>query len=98
MVNQKLYTVFDNKAALYLPPFGSNNHGTATRQFANAVLSDGHDFNRNADDFSLWCVGEWIAERAELVPAKPEMIASGAQILAAARAEQTERASLDPIG
>jgi len=57
MIKQTLYCVRDSKAEHFLPPFASQNDQTAIRQFADAVSSTGHEFQRNAPDFSLWTVG-----------------------------------------
>lgn len=59
MATLGLFAVHDVKAAQYLPPFASMNEGTAQRQFASAVMNEGHDFNVHAADYSLWSIGEF---------------------------------------
>lgn len=77
-----LFSVFDSKAAAYLPPFHSQNKATALRQFESAIMSDGHDFNAHAHDYTLWTVGSFDNEKATLKPATPELIANAHEIKA----------------
>jgi hypothetical protein len=69
-----LFAVHDVKAAQYLPPFASMNEGTAQRQFASAVMSEGHDFNVHAADYSLWSIGEFDSETAEIKTSTKTML------------------------
>lgn len=68
-----LYCVHDMKAAQYLPPFTSMNDATAKRQFASAVVDEGHEFSRHAEDYSLWKVGTFDGDNAR-IKGKKQMI------------------------
>jgi len=79
---QNLYTIFDNKAGAYLPPFNSINNATATRQFATAINDEAHDFHRNAPDYSLWWLGEFDQDSGKINSGITECIAQAHEILA----------------
>lgn len=59
MNSMKIYTVKDQKAEAYLQPFFAVNDAVALRMIAAAVNEEGHQFNRNAEDFTVWRVGEF---------------------------------------
>lgn len=63
-----LFCIYDSKAEMYLPPWSAMNRAVAHRIFETAVLQEGHDFNVHADDYSLWEVGSFNPEKAELKP------------------------------
>lgn len=54
---QNIYTVYDNAAKAFLPPFYVQNDEVAIRTFADAVYSDNHQFNRYPADYTLMYAG-----------------------------------------
>lgn len=76
-----LYTIYDSKAGSYLPPFTSVNHATALRSFESAIQQEDHDFNRHAEDYSLWSLGDFDQDKAELKPTKLLCIGQAHEIL-----------------
>ena len=54
-----IFTVFDQKAEAYLQPFFSQTVGTGIRAFATAAQDEGHDFHRNAADYTLFELGHF---------------------------------------
>lgn len=58
-MNNGLYSVFDTKARVFLPPWISLNDDTARRDFAGAVNQHGHQFNRYAADYILFRIGNY---------------------------------------
>lgn len=64
----KLFTVYDSKAELYLPPFNSQTTNTALRAFESASNQEGHDFNIYAADYTLFEIGEFDQDLGELQP------------------------------
>lgn len=58
-----LFCVYDEKAEMYLPPFTAMNRAVAHRIFESAVMQEGHDFNRHADDYSLWEIGKFDQDK-----------------------------------
>lgn len=58
-MKQYIYSVYDVKAAAYLPPFFAVNDAVAHRNFVTAQADPDHIFAQHKDDFSLARVGEW---------------------------------------
>lgn len=54
---QNIYTIYDMKAKSYSQPFYSTNDETAMRAVDAAVQEEGHDFNRNTQDYRLYRIG-----------------------------------------
>lgn len=54
-----IFSIMDKKAEAYLSPFFSANEHTALRSFSAACNDLEHDFNRHAEDYSLWMVGKF---------------------------------------
>lgn len=70
----KAYSVFDEKADVWTQPFFQLNEATAQRVMANAVNSEGHNFNMNPEDYSLYCVGEWNDDTGVFTPLKEKKL------------------------
>lgn len=56
------YSIFDVKAKLWSVPQYYQNEGMAIREFTNLVRKDGHPFNTNPEDYSLWAVSMFNQE------------------------------------
>jgi hypothetical protein len=52
-----IYTIFDSKAAAFIPPFFVQNDHVAIRAFADGANSPDHQFCRFSADFSLHNIG-----------------------------------------
>tara|TARA_Y100001970_G_scaffold120388_1_gene149222 strand:+ start:411 stop:665 length:255 start_codon:yes stop_codon:yes gene_type:complete len=55
----KMFTVYDSKAEAYLQPFFSSTKGLAIRSFQETVRNPEHHFNKHAEDFTLFEIGEY---------------------------------------
>lgn len=55
----KIFSVFDCKASAYLQPFFSPTAGTAVRALEKIANEDGHEFNVNGADYTLFEIGMW---------------------------------------
>ena len=79
---QRMYSVFDNKAGAFLPPFVCNTDGVAVRILADAVNDDGHQFCKHVDDYSLYCCGVWDDAVGLVSPlGEPELVVRARQVL-----------------
>lgn len=76
---QKIYSVFDSKVGAYLQPMFFRSKGEAIRSFSTAVSDSAHDFNKYAEDFTLFELGEWDQEKGVLLP-HPTALAVGKAI------------------
>lgn len=70
---QKLYSVYDEKAEAFIPPFFVPAHGLALRAFKDCVNSKDHHFGKHPQDYTLFYLGEWDDVTGEflLVDRKP---------------------------
>lgn len=65
------YTVFDNKALTYSPPFFVNTDGAAVRMFADLVNDMNTSVGRHPGDYSLFCVGTFSDANASIEATLP---------------------------
>ena len=72
----KIYSVYDEKAGAYLPPFYMQNDAVAVRAFRNSVQDEEHNFHKNAEDYTLFRLGAWDDNTGETVE-EIEAVASG---------------------
>ncbi len=68
---QRVYSVYDSKAEVYLPPFFARADGEAIRMFTEAVRSETHEFNRFAQDFTLHHIGLFCTQTGRLEEQQP---------------------------
>ena len=71
-----MYSVRDDMALIFQPPFASHNDDTAIRDFV-AGCSDPKVLTAN--DLSLYKVGEWNDATGIFTPLEPNKIAHGSQ-------------------
>lgn len=55
----KAYSVYDSKAGVYAQPVFYRNDGEAIRAFSNAANLPEHPFCANAEDFTLFEIGDY---------------------------------------
>lgn len=63
---QNLYSVFDVKAEIYSPVFHAQNDEVAKRMFDSSCNDMKTDFSRHPEDYTLWVVGVFDGESAEI--------------------------------
>jgi len=54
-----LYTVYDTKAKIYLPPFTFKTQAEALRAFGDSVNQEEHPFNKHPEDYILFHLGQY---------------------------------------
>lgn len=57
-----IFSVYDDKAKTFLPPFFLLNNAVAVRAFGDCVNTPGHAWNMNPADYSLFRVGVWHSD------------------------------------
>lgn len=67
----RAYTVYDNKALTYSPPFFVSTDAAAVRMVQDLVDDTGTQVGRHPKDFSLFFVGEFDADSARLLAQQP---------------------------
>lgn len=55
----RLFTIFDDKAEAYLPPFVLPGKGMAMRVFGDCVNSKDHQFGAHPEDYTLFDIGSF---------------------------------------
>jgi len=58
-MNVNIYTVYDDKAEAYLPPFFLPTDGMAVRTFADCANDKEHNFCIHPSDYTLFRVGSF---------------------------------------
>lgn len=55
----EMFSVYDNKAQAFIPPFFQPKVGQAQRMFTDCANDPAHMFCRNPEDFVLFHLGSW---------------------------------------
>jgi hypothetical protein len=66
----EIFSVYDSKAAAYLPPFYLPQIGMATRIFQNCANDKGHQFGANPGDYALFHLGQFD-DNSAIIETKP---------------------------
>lgn len=85
-----MYTVFDDKADVYTPPFFQGTDGLAMRAFSQACVDTSHPFNKNPEDYHLYKVGSFDDETGKVEAFEPSLLLEAADVVAAHKAEQSK--------
>lgn len=94
----QLFTIYDRKAAFYLPLFQMRSHAEAERQFADIVTSSDTPIAKYPADYDLVCLGSIDLETGMITPTYPvETIINGLVALQNAHLERSRYAkALNP--
>jgi len=65
------YSVYDNKALQYYPPFFVSTDGAAVRNFADLANDSNTNVGRHPGDFVLYFVGMYDDSNGQLWPEQP---------------------------
>lgn len=72
-----LFTIYDNKAAIYNTPFSQNNNAEAMRTFADMANDEKTTISKHPDDYDLYKIGEWNSNNGEVVGTDKTHLANG---------------------
>lgn len=84
----RAYSIYDNKALQYHPPFFASADGAAVRSFSDAANDLQTNIGRHPSDFSLFFVGSFDDQHCSLVPELPIVHVVDAKALVKAPATQ----------
>jgi len=62
----KIFTVHDSKAEAFITPFFCPTSGVAIRNFEAAANEEGHAFHNHASDYTLFEIGEFDDQSADV--------------------------------
>lgn len=91
-MKKNVYAIFDAKLEAHGDPLFARTHGEALRMFEGAVIKEGHQFNVNAEDYTLMAVGEWNDQTGTLENYSAN-IALGNALQVRAQYEERQRAT-----
>lgn len=78
----KVFSMWDEKAKCFLPPFVLPQTGQAVRAVADCVRDPNHQFGKNPHDYALFQVAQWD-DSSGLFTAQDmtELVVTGAQLI-----------------
>lgn len=78
----KAYSIYDNKALQYHPPFFATTNGAAVRSFADLCNDLQTNVGRHPADYVLFCIGGYDDAKGQLLPFSPlEHVVDGAAMV-----------------
>lgn len=72
----RIYSIFDSKAEAFMQPFFAATEGVALRYVTNAASEEGHEFNRHAEDYTLFEIGAFNESDGSIDPETPKAISN----------------------
>ena len=72
-----LYSVYDEKAKVYLPPFCAKTIGEADRIFDSVIKSGNSTISQYPADHTLYQIGEYDDSSSTLTPMVPVFVSKG---------------------
>jgi len=73
----RIFSVYDDKAKAFLPPFFLPEQGMAARTFSDCCNSDQHQFGANPADYTLFELGDFNQESGHIEPHPPTSLGNG---------------------
>jgi len=80
-MNHRLFTVYDEKAEIFIPPFFVPTDGLAVRAFADCVNSADHQFGKHPHDYTLFFVGTFDDSDASFQIEHKKSLGNGVEFL-----------------
>ena len=62
----QIFTIYDQAANAYLPPFVRPAKGIAIREFTDEVNREGSVINQHPKDYTLFHIGEWDNNNSQI--------------------------------
>lgn len=91
----QLFTIYDEKAEAFLPPFTCGSEGIAKRAFADCVNSQTHQFGKHPQDYTLFWVGDFYDHDGSIVVASRKSLGNGVEFIAPDLADTPEELTRD---
>ncbi len=77
----KVFTVYDEKAHAYLPPFFLPREEQAIRTFTDCVNAEDHQFGKHPHDYTLFGCGEFNDNTATFLVKSAHSLGNGVEFL-----------------
>jgi hypothetical protein len=78
---KRLFTVFDSKSEVYMPPFTYRTKGEAIRAFTDSVNDSGSQMNKYPADFTLFDIGSFDDVTCKFDVQSPESIGNAIEFV-----------------
>ncbi|AXH78150.1 MAG: nonstructural protein [Microviridae sp.] len=75
----QIYSVFDDKAEIFMPPFYQSTQGQAVRVFSDATRQTDHPFHKNPGDYHLYHLGVFDDKNGKVLPLDKIVVLLSAQ-------------------
>ncbi len=76
-----IFTIYDEKAQVFLPPFFVPTLGIATRAFSDCINSEDHQFAKHPQDYTLFQLGEFFDHDASFEVIDRKSLGNGVEYL-----------------
>ncbi len=86
----ELFAIMDAAAERYIEPFCGSTMQVAIRGFQEACTTEGHQFRKFPEDYSLWHVGSFDPELGVLEAVTPRKIAMASSFVHGAQIDLVE--------
>lgn len=83
-----IYTIFDSASGAYMRPFFAQSDGQATRSFGDIARDENHEIGKHPEDYSLYRVGIFDDNKAEITPEDKTCLATAMELIAIQKADQ----------
>lgn len=74
-----MFSVFDQKAQAYLPPFFMHAEGMAIRSFGDCIEDPEHQFGKHPEDYTLYEIGEFDDSKGMVKPLPHHSLGNGVE-------------------
>ena len=68
MARSFIYSIYDNKAEYWCPPFTALTDAEAQRHFMDTANTPGNRIHDHPNDFCLYKLAEWVDDLGEIQP------------------------------
>ncbi len=86
-----IYTIFDTASGAYMRPFFLQSDGQAMRLFKDMASDAEHEIGKHPEDYSLFRIGIYDDNKAELIPEQRECLATALEVLADSKAVDKDK-------
>lgn len=80
-MKQLMYTIYDEKAEVFLPPFFVPTEGIAGRAFRDCINSGDHQFSKHPGDYTLFYLAEFNQDTGEFPHQDKKMLGNGVEFI-----------------
>ena len=88
-----IFTVYDEKAHAYLPPFFMPRIEQAIRVFTDCTNSEDHQFGKHPHDYTLFHSGEFDDNSCKFLITTPKSLHNGVELVSVQTSLETSHAN-----